>query len=190
VIDKLLQHGIAVEELTSPLTAEVDVFTMRSVTRAPRAFQNHNEVKLTGEYKKESKTFPAGTIIVRTAQPLGILACYLLEAESDDGHASLAAILLCWHACYDSRPMTLNAVIQDVQTRAVETPSHVTPANEWNELRDALAPFDAKYDGKRLDGKRVGNEIRKMKGRVIDKKRLVQAGEIYKVALWKVESLK
>ena len=30
-------------------------------------------------------TFPAGTIIVRTAQPLGILACYLLEAESDDG---------------------------------------------------------------------------------------------------------
>jgi hypothetical protein len=74
-----------VEELTAPLTAEVDVFTMRSVTRAPRAFQNHNEVKLTGEYRKESKTFPAGTIIVRTAQPLGILACYLLEAESDDG---------------------------------------------------------------------------------------------------------
>jgi hypothetical protein len=30
-------------------------------------------------------TFPAGTIIVRTAQPLGILACYLLEPESDDG---------------------------------------------------------------------------------------------------------
>jgi len=85
VVAKLLQHGIAVEELTSPLTAEVDVFTMRSVTRAPRAFQNHNEVKLTGEYKKESRTFPAGTIIVRTAQPLGILACYLLEAESDDG---------------------------------------------------------------------------------------------------------
>ena len=85
VVAKLLQHGIAVEELTAPLTAEVDVFTMRTVTRAPRAFQNHNEVKLTGEYKKESRTFAAGTIIVRTAQPLGILACYLLEAESDDG---------------------------------------------------------------------------------------------------------
>ena len=85
VIEKLLQHGIAVEELTAPLAAEVDVFTMRSVTRAPRAFQNHNEVKLTGEYKKASMTFAAGTIIVRTAQPLGILACYLLEPESDDG---------------------------------------------------------------------------------------------------------
>jgi len=85
VIEKLLQHGIAVEELTAPLTAEVDVFTIGSVTPAQRPFQNHKEMKITGEYKKESMTFPTGTIIVRTAQPLGILACYLLEAESDDG---------------------------------------------------------------------------------------------------------
>jgi hypothetical protein len=85
VIEKLLQHGIAVEELTAPLSAEVEVLTIATVTRAQRAFQKHNEVKITGEYKKESQTFPAGTIIVRTAQPLGILACYLLEAESDDG---------------------------------------------------------------------------------------------------------
>lgn len=85
VIEKLLQHGIAVEELTAPLVAEVDGFTIGNVTRSQRPFQQHNEVKITGEYKKESLTFPVGTIIVRTAQPLGILACYLLEAESDDG---------------------------------------------------------------------------------------------------------
>jgi len=30
VIEKLLQHGIAVEELTTPLQAEVDVFTIGS----------------------------------------------------------------------------------------------------------------------------------------------------------------
>jgi hypothetical protein len=85
VIAKLLQHGIAVEELTAPLSADVDVFTIGSVTRAQRAFQNHREMKITGEYKKERITFPAGTISVRTAQPLGLLVCYLLEAESDDG---------------------------------------------------------------------------------------------------------
>jgi len=39
VIEKLLQHGIAVEELTTPLQAEVDVFTIGSVTRAERPFQ-------------------------------------------------------------------------------------------------------------------------------------------------------
>jgi len=85
VIEKLVQHGIAVEELTAPLQAEVDVFTIGNVSRAQRAFQNHREMKVTGMFKKESMTFPAGTIIVRTSQPLGRLVCYLLEAESDDG---------------------------------------------------------------------------------------------------------
>lgn len=85
VIEKLLQHGIAVEELTAPLEAEVDVFTVATATRSQRPFQNHREMKITGGYKKERMTFPAGTIFVRTAQPLGVLACYLLEAESDDG---------------------------------------------------------------------------------------------------------
>jgi hypothetical protein len=56
-----------------------------TVTRSQRAFQNHREMKIAGEYKKQQMTFPAGTIIVRTAQPLGRLVCYLLEPESDDG---------------------------------------------------------------------------------------------------------
>ena len=85
VIERLVQHGIAVEELTAPLQAEVEVFTIGNVTRAQRTFQNHREMKITGTYRKESMTFPVGTIIVRTAQPLGRLVCYLLEAESDDG---------------------------------------------------------------------------------------------------------
>ncbi|MGQ0762579.1 MAG: M14 family metallopeptidase [Acidobacteriota bacterium] len=85
VIEKLLQHGIAVEELTAPLAVEVDVFAIGNVTRSQRTFQNHREMKITGEYKKEQMTFPAGTIMVRTAQPLGRLVCYLLEPESDDG---------------------------------------------------------------------------------------------------------
>ena len=42
-----------------------------------------NQVK--GEYAVETKLFPAGTPIISTAQPLGGLAAYLLEPESDDG---------------------------------------------------------------------------------------------------------
>ena len=85
VIEKLRQHGIAVEELTAPLTTDVEVFTIATATRSQRAFQKHNEMKITGAFRKEQMTFPAGTIMVRTAQPLGRLVCYLLEPESDDG---------------------------------------------------------------------------------------------------------
>ena len=81
----LRQHGIAVEELTEPLTTEVEIFVIEEVTRSQRAFQGHRETKLKGRAQKETITFPAGSILVRTAQPLATLASYLLEAESDDG---------------------------------------------------------------------------------------------------------
>jgi hypothetical protein len=85
VIEKLLQHGITVEELTEPSATEVETFVIDSVKKAGRAFQGHTAVTLTGKYKKETITFPAGSIMVRAAQPLGTLAAYLLEPESDDG---------------------------------------------------------------------------------------------------------
>jgi hypothetical protein len=88
VIEKLLQHGIAVEELTAPLTTEVESFVIDSVKKAGRPFQGHTAVTLSGKYLKETVTFPAGSIIVRAAQPLGTLAAYLLEPESDDGLTS------------------------------------------------------------------------------------------------------
>jgi zinc carboxypeptidase len=88
VIEKLLQHGIAVEELTEPLTTEVESFVIDSVKKAGRPFQGHQAVTLTGRYKKETIEFPVGSIVVRAAQPLGTLAAYLLEPESDDGLTS------------------------------------------------------------------------------------------------------
>jgi hypothetical protein len=88
VIEKLLQHGIAIEELTEALTTEVESFVIESVKKAGRPFQGHQAVTLTGHYKKETIEFPVGSIIVRAAQPLGTLAAYLLEPESDDGLTS------------------------------------------------------------------------------------------------------
>jgi hypothetical protein len=85
VLEKLIAHSISVEELTTPLTTEVESFEIASVKKSARPFQGHNEVKLTGKFKKETMTFESGTVIVRTAQPLGLLAAYLLEPESDDG---------------------------------------------------------------------------------------------------------
>jgi len=85
VVDKLRQHGITVEALTASLTAEVSSFVVEGITRSPKPFQGHNEVKLKGQYVTEKTTIPGGTRIVRLAQPLGLLGAYLLEPESDDG---------------------------------------------------------------------------------------------------------
>ena len=74
IVDKLKQHGIVVEELTAPLATEVSSFMVQEITKAPKPFQGHNEVKLKGQYTTEKVTLPAGTRVVRLAQPLGLLA--------------------------------------------------------------------------------------------------------------------
>jgi hypothetical protein len=85
VINKIRQHGVLVEELTSPLSTDVSSFMVEAITKSPKPFQGHSEVKLKGQYTTEKTTIPAGSKIVRLAQPLGLLAAYLLEPESDDG---------------------------------------------------------------------------------------------------------
>ncbi|HEY2154651.1 MAG TPA: M14 family metallopeptidase [Isosphaeraceae bacterium] len=85
VRDLLLLHGIAVEALTGPAELEVESFAIGSVRRNERTFQGHREVKLTGRAEAGRVAFPAGTYLVRSAQPLAVLAAYLLDPESDDG---------------------------------------------------------------------------------------------------------
>jgi hypothetical protein len=85
LITKLSQHGILVEKLTAPRTLEVESFKITEIKGAARLYQGHRMNSIKGEYATETKDFPAGTVLIRTAQPLGNLAAYLLEAESDDG---------------------------------------------------------------------------------------------------------
>jgi len=91
--DKLREHGIAVERLASPATLEVEAFRLTEIKGAERLYQGHRTNTVKGEYAVEKREFPAGTWLVRAAQPLGRLAAYLLEPESDDG-------LLVWN-CFD-----------------------------------------------------------------------------------------
>ena len=85
VLAKLSAHGIAVETLTEPVTIEVESYAITQVTKVGRPFQGHQQLTLKGTTQTESVNFPAGSILVRTAQPLALLAFYLLEAESDGG---------------------------------------------------------------------------------------------------------
>lgn len=87
-IVKLQQHGIKVEELTAPWSGKVEVAKIKAIHAAPRAFQGHRMVKLDVEFTVTTGEAQSGDWIVRTAQPLGPVAAYLLEAESNDGLAT------------------------------------------------------------------------------------------------------
>jgi hypothetical protein len=81
----LLAHGLLVERLTESAVLEVESFRMDEIKAASRIYQGHRLNQVKGEYMQEEREFPPGSLIITTAQPLGRVASYLLEAESDDG---------------------------------------------------------------------------------------------------------
>jgi dipeptidyl-peptidase 4 len=84
-IETLTRHGITSQALKRDEEAEVDVYRINKVTRATRAFQGHELVTVEAKVRTEKHTLPEGSVVIRTDQPLGTLAAFLLEPESEDG---------------------------------------------------------------------------------------------------------
>jgi hypothetical protein len=80
----LKQHGITVQRLDAVWSTPAEVFIADSVL-ALQNFEGHRMAGVRGRWSTKDKTFRAGSYLVSTAQPRGILAVYLLEPESDDG---------------------------------------------------------------------------------------------------------
>jgi dipeptidyl-peptidase-4 len=85
ITDLMKIHGIKMEKLSSDSKIEVQQFEISDLIGATRLNQGHYTNTISGKYLSSQVDFPAGTIVVRTAQPLGNLAAYLLEPQSNDG---------------------------------------------------------------------------------------------------------
>ena len=82
---KLREHGIQVEKVETTSRRPVEQFAITQVRHAERAFQGHQTTSIEGRFEQRDINVPAGSLLVRTKQPLGRLVFYLLEPESDDG---------------------------------------------------------------------------------------------------------
>lgn len=85
VLEPLRRHGLFIEELSADARLAVERFTVDSLMQIPRSFNGPAESRVHGRWTSDSAVVPAGTFVVRAGQPLGILALYLLDPESDDG---------------------------------------------------------------------------------------------------------
>jgi hypothetical protein len=86
LLEPLRRNGLFIEQVDAGTTVGVERFLIDSVHKSARAFQGHQEARLSGRWEPaDTITLDPGTFIVRAGQPLGIVAMYLLEPESDDG---------------------------------------------------------------------------------------------------------
>jgi zinc carboxypeptidase len=86
VVELLRRHAVIVEQLTGPWETPVQVFSVESLIVSP-VFENHRTVQAEGRWNSAATdtTVEPGWYLVRTDQPLGTLAAYLLEPASEDG---------------------------------------------------------------------------------------------------------
>ena len=84
VVNLLKTHGIKIEKLESAATLDAQTIKIKELKPASRLNQGHYNNSIKVEYINEKKEFAAGSLVIRTAQPLANVAAYLLEPETDD----------------------------------------------------------------------------------------------------------
>ncbi|HEY7156854.1 MAG TPA: M14 family metallopeptidase, partial [Gemmataceae bacterium] len=84
VVEILQRHGLTVEELREDIDLDVEIYKIDNVLKTA-FFQKRQLFEVGATSRKETRRIAAGTIVVRTNQPLGTLAAYLLEPRAEDG---------------------------------------------------------------------------------------------------------
>lgn len=84
-VELLRLHGVSVERLVMGATANLDSMAVSKANVAANAFQGHRLVTLDGIWTTAPGSLSAGEYLVRTSQPLGLVAFHMLEPESTDG---------------------------------------------------------------------------------------------------------
>jgi hypothetical protein len=74
-----------VDQLSQPLTCEVQAFQIEAIKTDDQIFQGHKLTTISGSYQMIEMEFPGNTCFVGMDQPLANLIAYLLEPESDGG---------------------------------------------------------------------------------------------------------
>ena len=88
VVELLGDHGVVLGKLERDAEVDAEVYRIDAVRRVGGGYTGPETFEAEATPRPERRTAPAGSIIAETAQPLGTLATYLLEPESDDGAAT------------------------------------------------------------------------------------------------------
>ena len=91
VVERIALHGIEIENLSEDLTTTAEIYRLPEATIAtpsdwtPNPFEGHIRID-PGEPIKETieTTFPAGSYIIKTDQPLRALLVLMLEPQAPD----------------------------------------------------------------------------------------------------------
>ena len=174
-VEVLQRHGIAVEELREDIELNVTAFRVEKVNRAERPYQGHRTVAPALTSRNEQQRVPAGTILVRTAQPLGTLAALLLDPRAEDG-------LTTWNFFDDGLADGKDVPVLALPKMAPITAGPVRPLAEERSMNKRIT-VEAVLEGGRRGINLAGNPVSDLTW-LDDGEHFLQVkdGKLYKVA--------
>jgi hypothetical protein len=120
VIARIKAHGIAYRELDRPVTLDASTYRFSKVKWEQKPFEGHHSLTYDIAPVIEPMTFPAGSLVIDVAQPLGRVVVHLLEPAAPDA-------LVRWgffDATFEQKEYLEGYVIEDVlRTMLKEDPS-------------------------------------------------------------------
>lgn len=84
VIERLEAHGLRLERLKEPITAEFESYVFTEPKWYQTPYEGRQPLRFKSSRVTERRTLPAGTVIVRLDQPAAKIAIHLLEPDSPD----------------------------------------------------------------------------------------------------------
>ena len=88
VPEKLREHGVQMERLRNAATLDVESWRFTDVRFRERPFEGRHMVTFGVVPTRETRQFPAGSVVVRTSQRTGRLIVNLLEPKGPDSFAA------------------------------------------------------------------------------------------------------
>lgn len=84
VADKLAVHGIEFRKLASASAVDAEVFRATNVKYSPTTFEGHTATSVEGQWTRERRNVPAGSLFVPIAQARSLVLMTLLEPKDPD----------------------------------------------------------------------------------------------------------
>jgi murein tripeptide amidase MpaA len=83
-IEVLQMHGVRFQRLSKPQKIEIESYRFTEVKFAPASFESRVTVSFKANPIRETREFPAGSIVIPTAQETANVIIHLLEPNSQD----------------------------------------------------------------------------------------------------------
>jgi len=113
VADVLKVHGVKVDRLAVSVSIEVESYKFADVKFRERPYEGRQGATFKTELIKESRSYPKGTLVIRTNQRAAKVAIHLLEPKSPDSFVSWGF----FNAIFEQKEYAESYVMEEVAVK-------------------------------------------------------------------------